>query len=246
MDAINQHAQLSARIRDNLMADLARLAPFPADDAISRRAVARLQALIDAAPEFLLLLAEPWLEDQSEDLIPTLLDCARVHLYARILDDALDENLPPHRTHLLRYQPIFWQVVAGLAVRYPDLQQQCAHLIEETVLAVEADDTGRAPQYWGRKNHHLLLLPLLLSGDNECYQHHREALSALISLLQASDEWWQGELRPAVTDALLDIFPYWLDSERLRRLHQDGWRSASSRILREGQYLLWQIFPQKT
>ncbi|MGS3139920.1 hypothetical protein ACB316_17080 [Aeromonas sanarellii] len=246
MDVISRHAQLSALIHDGLRTDLARLSPLPSDDAISRRAVARLRALVDAAPAFLLLLAEPWLKDESEDLLPTLLDCARVHLYARILDDALDESLLPHRIHLLRYQPIFWQTVAGLAVRFPHLQVQCTHLIGETVMAVEADDAGRAPRYWGRKNHHLLLLPLLLSGDDARYHHHRETLSTLISLSQACDEWWQGELCPAVTEAVLDIYPSWMEPERLLSLHRDGWCSASARIIREGQYLLEQIALQKT
>lgn len=241
MDAVNSHVQLSALIRDSLAADLTRLSPLPSDDATSRRAVARLQVLIDAAPAFLLLLAEPYLDGESEDLFPTLLDCARIHLYARILDDAVDEGLPPHRIHLLRYQPIFWQTVANLSVRYPHLQTQCTQLIEETVLAVEVDDTSRTPRYWGRKNHHLLLLPLLLSGNDARYKHHRETLSGLICLSQACDEWWQGELCPAVTEAVLDIFPDWMDSERLQSLHQDGWHSASARILREGQYLLEQI-----
>lgn len=245
MDAISHHARLSALIRDSLAADLMRVSPLPLNDTISQRALARLQQLIDAAPTFLLLLAEPWLHDESDDLLPTLIDCARVHLYARILDDALDEGLPPHRIHLLRYQAIFWQTVASLAVRYPHLQAQCSQLIGETVLAVEADDAGRAPQYWGRKNHHLLLLPLLLSGGGERYHQHRETLSALISLSQACDEWWQGEFCPTVTEAVLDVFPDWMDPERLRLLHQAGWRSASARILHEGQYLLKQLAPQK-
>jgi hypothetical protein len=238
MDAISRHARLATLIRDKLAADLARLAPLPAANAISRQALARLQALVDAAPAFLLLLAEPWLDDEPEDLLPTLLDCARIHLYARILDDALDESLPPHHIHLLRYQPIFWQTVASLAVRYPHLQVQCAHLIEETVLAVEADDASQGPQHWGRKNHHLLLLPLLLSAGDGRYHHHRETLSALISLSQACDEWWQGELCPVVTDAVLAMFPQWMDPQRLLSLHQAGWCLAQAHILREGQYLL--------
>lgn len=213
------------------------------ETATATQAIQRLQAVAEYSPAFLLLLAEPWL--QQEETLATLLDCARIHLYARILDDALDENLQVHRLNLLRAQPLLWRSLSTLAARYPTLVEESVTLISETVAAVQADDIQRTPSHWGTKNHHLLLAPLLLSGNSTAYQECRSGLSSLIALVQAGDEWRQGVLKSdPIRNAFFTELPQRLDTCRLTPLIQNGWTSAASRIAWEGRQLLDVLHPR--
>jgi hypothetical protein len=222
-----------------LKAEIQRL-QTPAKGKIAENAVNRLTAVADYFPDFLALLAEPWLtEPVADEILVTLADCARVHLYARILDDALDENLPIHRLHLLRAQSLLWRACSALAARYPSFQSECSALIDETVDAVQGDDVALNPVRWGPKNHHLLLAPLLLSGNSAAYQACRPGLSALITLVQAGDEWRQGSLDtgPVRTD-LLNAFPVLLNTQGLAELKTHGWHGAADRIVWESRQLI--------
>ena len=139
--------------------------------------------MAEHAPAFIALLAEPWLHAGISDRERMLLiDCARIHLYARVLDDAIDEAAPIHRRNLLRAQPLFWEAVQriGSLVAAP-VAEKAVLLIGETVAAVQSDDHQPNPDCWGAKNHHLLLIPLLLSGDGPAYQQCRSGLSTLIA-----------------------------------------------------------------
>lgn len=189
-----------------------------------QRAGARLDALADAAPVLLCMLAEPWREamvgqKHAEEILRC---CALVHLYARILDDAVDENLPCHRLALLRAQPLYWRAVTRLGRLSCLSSDEGGTLVQETVEAVLADDNASAPEHWGKKNHHLLLVPLLLSGDAAAFATAKPPLSLALCLLQAADELDQG----TTTDA--DVFlRLALEAERenvFASLAERGWQ----------------------
>jgi len=224
-------------LRSELADDVAAIAD-PADSPSARRAVGRLHAVLEQFPDFLALLVEPW-EPVDASLCEVVLDCARIHLYARVLDDALDENLPVNRRHLLRAQPLFWRAVYGIGSRYPALSSSAGALISVTTGAVARDDLAADPDSWGRKNLHLLLAPMLLAEDAPSYRAASAGLTSLIGLAQAREEAQQGALRdPAVRQSLLQVLPQWLDPAVLETMHQHGWTRAAARLLHDGQALM--------
>lgn len=228
------------RLEQQLSDDISRI-HVPDNNAAARHAVQRLNAVAEHAPAFLAVLAEPWLDGPvSERTHRLLLDCARIHLYARVLDDVLDEGLAVCRQNLLRAQPIFWQAVQRIGANVSaNVASEAEQLIYQTVSAVQNDDLGRDPQYWGPKNHHLLLVPLLLSDNSEAYQVCRSALSNLIALVQAGDEWKQGELADvALRDRLLCFVMQCLDTEQLATLARLGWQGAAERIVWNADQLI--------
>lgn len=196
----------------------------------------RLEALADSSPLLLTWLAEPW---WAEDIEATLIHCARIHLYARILDDALDENLPIHRLLMLRAQPLFWLSVGELAKLYPQHWQQSIFLITETIKAVELDDELSLPNSWGLKNHHLLLIPLFLSNNSVVWKQSKTALSNLIWLIQTGDEWRQGALKSqGIKYQVLSEVERIMCMQTPAVLSQGGWKSAADRALWECEQLL--------
>ena len=227
-------------LQDQLRADIAQI---HMDDGSStaRSAERRLQAVAEHSPAFIALLAEPWLgSDVAPETLVTLRYCARIHLYARLLDDALDENLPIHRHNLLRAQPLYWEAVQALGASTPKpVAQQAVQLITETVASVQIDDRQRTPLQWGAKNHHLLLAPLLLSGNDPAYQTCRAGLSTLIALVQAGDEWRQGEISvPSIHEDFLSFLTASLDPAILNALSLHGWHGAVERIVWNARQLL--------
>lgn len=232
--------ELISSLQRLLHADIQQIHLFDASIA-SESTVQRLQAVAEHSPAFMTLLAEPWLEpEMSESTRIILIHCARIHLYARILDDALDENLSIHRQNLLRAQPMFWAAVQGISASVSKaVADEAVQLISETVAAVQIDDQHPNPLYWGAKNHHLLLIPLLLSGNSQNYQACRTELSTLIALVQAGDEWRQGELNHVQLHADFLIFlTDFLNIEKLAALHQNGWYGAAERIVWNARQLL--------
>ena len=231
---------LIADLRQLLRADIARIHQPDGSD-VSRHAARRLELVAEHSPAFICLLAEPWLRPSiTEHQRDLLIDCARIHLYARVLDDAIDEAAVVHRLTLLRAQPLFWQSVQriGAAVS-ASVAQEAVALIDETVAAVQADDQRRNPDCWGAKNHHLLLIPLLLSGDSPAYRDCRRSLSTLIALVQAGDEWRQGEFDSERLQA--DFFTFLaacLDVGQLESLARHGWQGAAERIVWNARQLL--------
>lgn len=237
----NQMTTLSLLLQATLSRDIAQLMPDVPVGASAVLAHRRLQALADNSPLLLAWLAEPW---WGQDIEATLIHCARVHLYARILDDALDENLPIHRLLLLRAQPLFWSSIGHLAILHPQQWQHSTQLIAETVQSVERDDDQAHPLLWGMKNHHLLLIPLLVSNNNDLFESSRAALSDLILLMQAGDEWRQGVLKTkAVQHQVLGEVERILSTGVPQRLLQGGWQSASLRVLWECEQLLAVLSP---
>ncbi|UJS24066.1 hypothetical protein [Thiothrix winogradskyi] len=235
------NVNVSEVLRKTLSDDIEKLMSDTQSGASAILARRRLQALADNSPLLLAWLAEPW---WGQDIETTLIHCARVHLYARILDDALDENLPIHRLLLLRAQPLFWSSIGNLAIMHPQQWQQSAQLIEETIQSVERDDEQAQPILWGMKNHHLLLIPLLLSDNNESFESSRAALSDLILLMQTGDEWKQGALKTKEIQyqVLAEIERILLNGTP-QMLLQGGWHSAAQRVLWECEQLLAVLSP---
>lgn len=231
------NATLSQTLRTTLNQDIAQLMPETYEGASAVLALRRLQAVADSSPLLLIWLAEPW---WSQNIEATLIHCARIHLYARILDDALDENLPIHRLLLLRAQTLFWSSVGELAVLHPQHWQHGTQLIYETILAVEQDDNLSLPTLWGAKNHHLLLIPLLLSNNSETWQRNKNGLSDVIWLMQTGDEWRQGGLKTqAIKHQVLSEVERIMTTQTPTFLLQSGWQSAAKRALWECQQLLF-------
>lgn len=230
--------RVAQQVADWLRADVDALGPMP-DSATARRSRRRLLDLVDHAPAFMQILAEPLFGPGGEDVGATFLACARVHLYARVLDDALDDNLPLDRRNLLRIQPLFWHAVHMLGAQHPAQAQTAAALIHTTVEAVERDDAAARPAEWGRKNFHLLLLPLLLSGDSMAYREALPGLEAVIALAQAHEEAEQGRLNePGVRAAVAGCLTQWLEPDHVDALQRHGWGSAASRLISDGEALL--------
>ncbi|POZ50732.1 hypothetical protein [Methylovulum psychrotolerans] len=229
-------AKLSQALHATLHQDIAQLMPEIDEGASAVLARRRLQAVADSSPLILTWLAEPW---WAQDIEITLIHCARIHLYARILDDALDENLPVHRLLLLRAQALFWSSVGELAILHPQYWQQSTKLIYETVNAVEQDDSQSTANLWGLKNHHLLLIPLLLSNNSDTWQHSKSALSNLIWLMQVGDEWRQGTLDTKARKYQIIAQAELMMSDGIPWvLSQGGWKSAAERAVWECRQLL--------
>ncbi|RKS28521.1 hypothetical protein BJ917_1403 [Pseudomonas sp. WPR_5_2] len=229
-----------SRLEQQLSDDIRRI-HLPDSNSAARHAARRLNAVAEHAPAFLAVLAEPWLDGPVSERTQQLLsDCARIHLYARVLDDALDEDLAVCRQNLLRAQPIFWQAVQRIGANVSaTVASEAEQLIHQTVSAVQNDDLWRDPRYWGPKNHHLLLVPLLLSENSATYQACRAGLSNLIALVQAGDEWKQGVLANApLRDHLLDFVKQCLDPEQLAILSRLGWQGAAERIVWNADQLI--------
>ena len=231
--------RLVDHLRDALLADLVALGNF-GSGSIARRTRERFTAVAESFPPMLLLLAEPWLQSEpTPSTLDLLTGCARIHLYARILDDALDENLPLNRALLLRAQPLFWRAQGLLSAQFPLLVDACADLIAETTTAVEADDNSVSPALWGAKNHHLLLAPLLLSGANAAYQSATPGLSAFIAAAQAVEEWRQGVTGAArVQGHLLVLLGQWTSAPNLDALLLNGWQGAARRLISDSRWLV--------
>jgi hypothetical protein len=225
-------------VTECLRADIDALGPMT-DSAAARRSRRRMMDLAEHAPDFMHMLAGPLLDAAGPNATATLLACARVHLYARVLDDALDDNLLLDRRNLLRIQPLFWQAVYALGAQYPAQAQPAAALIQATVDAVERDNARPAPAAWGLKNFHLLLLPLLLSGDSIAYRAVLPGLESVIALAQAHEEAEQGRLNePGVHAALAASVAQWVEPARVDALARHGWGAAAARLVRDGDALL--------
>ena len=97
--------------------------------------------------------------------------------------------------------------------------------MRETVEAVLTDDDAPAPKYWGRKNHHLLLVPLLLSNDAAAFAAAKEPLSDALCLLQAADELDQAATADADVFARLTLETQRRDA--IPRLAELGWKSLA-------------------
>lgn len=194
-------------------------------------------AAIEAVP-LISQLTEPWHTCARAPQVVFL--SAQLHVYARILDDALDENLPIHRLILLRSQAWYWECVYQLGQLYPQYQIETTALIQETIAAVEQEENLRQKKIlhvedlsvWAEKNHHLLIAPLLLSENNLCYQQNRFSLSFFVLLLQAREELSQQSWSPQTYTVLFGFLRQYLrEPTWIGQLAQAGWSCIAGRIL---------------
>ena len=205
------------------------------------RALDRLLQVAEGFPPVLALLIEPWLDrlDKDPGLLQDVEDGIRVHLYARILDDAMDEGLPAQKAMLLAAQRLLWKAVAGITLRHPGLQEKTLDLVRITLESVQREDLTGEVRYWALKNHHLLLIPMLCTDDGPGYRACEEGFSSLLAMLQAVEERAQGRFSdPRTTLDFYQSYASHLDPARLETLAAHGWRGAADRIVREARAAL--------
>lgn len=158
----------------------------------SERGYYRTLAVAYSSPPIFTMLAEPWLSPFGHFKLHILEQCAMIHLYSRILDDAVDEGESEMRKALLDAQTMLWQAAQALAAKKPRLNRAAAHLIAQTCAA--AANVDNPLQNWGAKNSHLLLAPLYLSGYSRLYKKIEPALRNALFFLQLQDELAQGAI----------------------------------------------------
>lgn len=223
-----------------LASDLAGMAAqlYPYNLALAEQeAWRRITRLVKASPIILAMLAEPWLEELREPAGATyqkLLLCSRLHLYSRVLDDAVDEGLECQKQALLRVQPLFWDCVARLGELEPRLTKRASKVVTATITAVLDNDRCNSPSYWGAKNGHLLLIPLYLGCDVAFFETAWDRLLLCLAILQAGDEFRQGSFRDVgafcqlVTCAMANVG--WLA--------EHGWPVLAKKICLDSEKLL--------
>ena len=234
---------------------------------IENLAFQRLTDVKENFPYFILFLIEPFFDymnsQQKQILKNSFLEICkigtRIHLYARILDDALDENLAIHRFNLLNYQSIYFNNLLNIGKIFTtknfsaEIQIETSKLLDETIIAIQKDNIHFSPECLGKKNHHLLLIPLLLSAlfdnveNNDNFQKKyiksRGNLSLFIAMSQASDEFAQYQIEPQEDK---NNFANFINSEfnsnknnnefennqqALTEFYNFGWKLATKRIV---------------
>ncbi len=211
-------------------------------------ALSRVEKTVYEAVDLVVQLAEPWLSNSLTEKV--IMHSAAIHVYARILDDALDEALPINRLLLLRGQAWYWEQIYALGGLYPALQHETTALIQETILAVEKEEQYLTDNrrisldffIWAEKNHHLLLAPLLLSNNNKTYQKMRQTLRFFLVLLQAREELAQRQLDRSAFPALLHfLMNHFEKNTALLQLAEMGWPCLASRIIPVYQTILMRL-----
>ena len=234
---------------------------------IENLAFQRLTDVKENFPYFILFLIEPFFDymnsQQKQILKNSFLEICkigtRIHLYARILDDALDENLAIHRFNLLNYQSIYFNNLLNIGKIFTtknfsaEIQIETSKLLDETIIAIQQDNIHFSPECLGKKNQHLLLIPLWLSAlfdnveNNDNFQKKyiksRGNLSLFIAMSQASDEFAQYQIEPQEDK---NNFANFINSEfnsnknnnefennqqALTEFYNFGWKLATKRIV---------------
>lgn len=161
----------------------------------------------------------------------------QLHLYARILDDAIDEGLPAHRLQLLKAQPLLLESVTTLVSLFGGRKDSFLFLLHETVQAVEQEWNNPAEfEQWGVKNHHLLIPPLLLAPSIDEFEKYKNVLSEFIFILQIKDELKQSSSsykKKQMLQSLISI----TESSWVESLRQGGWIQITDRLSNDLQEL---------
>ncbi len=177
----------------------------------------------------LVKLAEPyWPHACIESALAAVL---ALHLYARILDDAVDEALPVHRHNLLAAQGLFWQAVSQLAQAFPQRMASARILIDTCTQAAAADMHDTRLEGWAAKNHHLLLAPLVLAPEPADFEAARAELSNVLFVLQAAEELNQSTVPDrrmimGLVERLYDLS----DAEWIVSLKRGGWHRLAQEM----------------
>lgn len=177
-------------------------------------------------------LCERWGEDSRFEEVIHI--GATLQLYARVLDDQVDEGFSVHRDLLLRAQPLLWFVVQRLTSIAPQHAQLFYELVSVACTHNESRLNPDSASQWAHKNEHLLIFPLCFCDREEELKPYRDDLRATIWSAQASDEivcaWTPREVN-AVERSFQELQET-LD-ERCARLIEGGWPTLARRHLRE-------------
>ncbi len=207
-----------------------------ADNASTRWARTRASQAVECGWQLLQELAEPWSDQELHGRVSELV--LSLHLYARVLDDAIDECLPVNRRALLRAQPMLWQTAADITRLAPCRHELVLELVHQVVRAVERSDAEATVESWGGKNAHLLLAPALLAPSEEQFQLLRPALELSLSLVQAREEVAQGAaIRWMAVDASRCLLPSELEA-REAELRGSGCHELAHRLREDAGLLM--------
>lgn len=227
---MNVEEPLIDRLSRSAQADRERLWPSAPITAVERWMDERQEQAVRAGIDLLMALTEPWRASSSRPQVLSLI--LRLHLYARILDDAVDEGLPAHREKALLAQPLLWEVATSLGQHWPKRCAEATILIKETVQAAQLTEENTAinlQQQWAHKNHHLLIAPLLLVSDTDEFLCAKPLLSRALFLFQAREE--QEQPHPPETSLLIiRSLDEWLAADDWRLLHEGGWTTLAKML----------------
>jgi|ETNmetMinimDraft_26_1059896.scaffolds.fasta_scaffold33986_1 hypothetical protein len=198
--------------------------PTEPEDDIALLARERQRRALDAGVEAIQSLTEPWDARGSADTVrgATL----ELHLYARILDDAIDEGGRVHRQQALMAQNLLWRSCTTLALASPGRRTAVEGIIAETVEAAAPHSAAGSVARWGKKNHHLLVAPALLAPASADFDGLRTELSWGIWALQVSSE-LREQLSPADIAAIRDVLTAHNHPAHIRALRDGGWSRLS-------------------
>ncbi len=198
--------------------------PTEPDDDVARLARDRQRRALDSGVEAIQSLTEPW--EEGDDGDPIRGATLELHLYARILDDAVDEGGYVHRQQALFAQTLLWRSCTTLAQSRPARRAPVERIIAETVEAAAPHGSAGAVARWGKKNHHLLVAPALLAPEPGAFDAVRDDLSWGLWALQVSSE-LREELSPADIDAIRAVLTEHPHPAHIRTLRDGGWSRLS-------------------
>jgi len=207
------------------------------ESASEKLALNRINSSIKYGVPLLVDLIEPyWKHDKAYQVTEL---CSYLHLYARVLDDAVDDALPVHRLNLLKIQPLFWNTVNQISLSFSEKSNGVSGLIQETIEAVIHEWQKCKIETWGTKNHHLLAAPLLLSSSISEFEQHKSYLSDFLFILQTKEEILQMRLENADHKmAMLNNIEKLTSDEWIHALNRGGWKTLADRIPLELEFII--------
>lgn len=195
----------------------------PADD-VATLARERQRLALNAGVVAIQGLTQPWSSHEHADEVRGA--ALELHLYARILDDAVDEGAAVHRAQALAAQTLLWRSCTSLALANPRRRAAVERIVAETVEAAAPHSPQDAVLRWGRKNHHLLVAPALLAPTLDDFDRHRTELSWGLWALQASSELRESLSRADIT-AMRETLTTLPHADHIATLEAGGWGQLS-------------------
>ncbi len=203
---------------------LAALWPTPPANDVEQLAYDRALMSVDAGVETVQALIEPYADHPAHDRVAAA--ALDLHLYARVLDDAVDEGAGVHRVKALYAQTILWRACTELALVDASRRAAVEQIIAETVHANAPRAPGARVPYWGAKNHHLLVGPLLLAPSVAEFRAAQDAIGLGMWGFQANAEFRD----PLTAEDVAALRRYVADHDHaaaIQALADGGWRDLS-------------------
>jgi hypothetical protein len=203
---------------------LAGLWPVPPANDVEQLAYDRALKSVDAGVETVQVLVEPYADHESYARV-----CAAaldLHLYARVLDDAVDEGAGVHRVKALYAQTLVWRASTELALLNPSRRAAVEQIIRETLHANAPRAPGARVPYWGAKNHHLLVGPLMLAPTVAEFREVEDAIALGMWGFQANAE-FRDPLTAEDVDALRKFVAGNDHAAAMQLLSDRGWRGLA-------------------